>query len=167
MGYSAVNHEKSLYNYLKPRHRKVWRESLARDASWECWAILYSDWLYFLWRSINFGISANSMHVPFEESFAEGTSSLSQNMSLNPVTKKIPRPTYCNTKSCSLWNAMRDAESGFLFCSGWCSSYCLNHFHGGSVYILYHPGKKRFHFPDQKPIGCHRLCSEFHTFQTV
>ena len=37
--YSAVNHEKSLYNYFIPCHRKFRWESLARDASWECWMI--------------------------------------------------------------------------------------------------------------------------------
>ena len=37
--YSAVNHEKSLYNYFIPRHRKFRRESLARDALCECWVV--------------------------------------------------------------------------------------------------------------------------------
>ena len=42
VGHSAGNDEKSLCNYFVPRNRKFRRESLARDASWECW-VVYSD----------------------------------------------------------------------------------------------------------------------------
>ena len=61
VGYSKVNHEKSLYNYFIPCHRKFRRESLAGDVlhgnvGWYTaeytTAFLHSDWLYFLWRAI-------------------------------------------------------------------------------------------------------------------
>ena len=59
VGYSAVSHEKSLYNYFIPRHRKFRRKSSARDASWKYWVVyrriptfLHSDWLTFLWRGM-------------------------------------------------------------------------------------------------------------------
>ena len=61
VGYSAVNHEKSLYNYFIPRHRNSGgnplRAMIHGNVGWYTaeytTAFLHSDWLYFLWRGIN------------------------------------------------------------------------------------------------------------------
>ena len=71
MGYSAVSHEKSLYNYFIPRHIKFRRKSLAREASWEFWVVYrlihngfrHSDWLYFLWRGIKVDMRVKKMMI--------------------------------------------------------------------------------------------------------